>query len=85
LKLVLKQAVASIPDYCLVGLMTFGEFVSLHQLSSEMPTCVVFRGTDNLTRAEVRAAANLSIPFCSNPLRLGSTILFSPWEIPPKP
>jgi len=54
LRLALKQVVASIPDYCLVGLLTFGEFVGLHQLGSEMPTCVVFRGTDNLSGAEVR-------------------------------
>ena len=53
LKEALRQAAASIPDYCLVGLITFGEFVGLHLLGSEMPTCVVFRGTDNLSGAEV--------------------------------
>ena len=54
LKETLTSALSGLPSNALVGLITFGKTVQVHELSTPfMPRCYVFRGTKDLTSKQV--------------------------------
>lgn len=50
----MKRLLALLPERCLVGLITFGALVALHELSSEMPKAFLFRGDRDISGPQVR-------------------------------
>ena len=51
------QALQMIPDYCHVGLITYGTHVHVHELGfAECSKCFVFRGSKEYTPQQVRGA-----------------------------
>ena len=60
-KTAVQQALTMIPEYALVGLVTFGTHVHVHELGfQECPKAYVFRGTKDYTPQQVRAC----LPAC---------------------
>ncbi|CAN6486897.1 unnamed protein product [Victoria cruziana] len=59
LKLALIQAVDLLPDRSLVGLITFGTFVQVHELGfATMPKSYVFRGGKEVTKEQILEQMN---------------------------
>lgn len=56
----MKQLLSLLPDHCLVGLITFGALVALHELSSDLPKAYVFRGDRALSGSQVKQPYTLS-------------------------
>lgn len=55
LKETLSQALANVPSNGLVGLITYGRTVQVHELGAAfMPRCYVFRGAKDLTAKQVQ-------------------------------
>ena len=51
----LGQLVALLPEECLVGLITFGATVTVHELcDGPMPKSYVLRGTDDITQDQLK-------------------------------
>ena len=51
----LGQLVALLPEECLVGLITFGATVTVHELcDGPMPKSYVLRGTDDVTQEQLK-------------------------------
>ena len=49
------QLVALLPEECLVGLITFGATVTVHELcDGPMPKSYVLRGTDDVTQEQLK-------------------------------
>ncbi|DBA70425.1 TPA: hypothetical protein ACH3X2_011834 [Trebouxia sp. C0005] len=57
-----KQMLQMLPEYCLVGLITFGAMVTVHELAaSEIPRAYLFRGTKETTAQEVAKLLGLGL------------------------
>ncbi|KAK9805138.1 hypothetical protein WJX72_001479 [[Myrmecia] bisecta] len=62
MKEAIKQALALLPDTALVGLISFGAMVNVHELGfSEVPKAYVFRGTRETSAAEVAKMLGLGV------------------------
>lgn len=61
LKRGLKKALSLLPDRCLLGLMTFGALVALHELSSDTPKAFLFRGDRAMSGGQVRRESSKSL------------------------
>lgn len=58
----LTIALSSIPPNCLIGLITFGKYVHVHELGFEaIPKSYVFRGSKDYTQAQVQEALNIGV------------------------
>lgn len=56
------QLVALLPEECLVGLVTFGATVTVHELKdSPMPRSFVLRGTDDITQDQLKKLLQLEL------------------------
>ena len=55
LKKALRQVLLLLPPYCLVGIISYGSLVYIHQLTREMPTVTCFQATANTGKQEVGA------------------------------
>ena len=54
LKIALRQVLNEIPEYCMLGLITFGTHVQVYELGmSECTKAYVFRGTKDYTAAQI--------------------------------
>ena len=61
LKTALKQAIELIPEHALVGMVTFGTQVQVHELgSAEMPKSYVFRGSKEISKETILDQLGLS-------------------------
>ncbi|MCO5569506.1 hypothetical protein L7F22_023219 [Adiantum nelumboides] len=61
LKTALKQAIELLPEHALVGLITFGTQVHVHELgSAEMPKAYVFRGSKEIAKETILDHLGLS-------------------------
>lgn len=61
LKTALKQAIELIPEHALVGMVTFGTQVQVHELgSTEMPKSYVFRGSKEISKETILDQLGLS-------------------------
>jgi protein transport protein SEC23 len=59
-KTAVAQALTMVPDYCLVGLVTFGTHVHVHELGfAECPKAYVFRGSKDYAPAAVQEQLGL--------------------------
>jgi len=57
LQLSVEQAIALLPESTLVGVVTFGAAVYVHEmLAADIPRCVMFRGSQEATKASLVAA-----------------------------
>ncbi|KAL3133000.1 hypothetical protein ABBQ38_006909 [Trebouxia sp. C0009 RCD-2024] len=57
-----KQMLQMLPEYCLVGLITFGAMVKVHELAaSEIPKAYLFRGTRETTAQQVAKMLGLGL------------------------
>jgi protein transport protein SEC23 len=60
-KSAMRQAIGLIPDHALVGLITFGTQVHLHELGfSDLTKIFVFRGTKEITKEQILDQLGLS-------------------------
>ena len=58
----LGQLVALLPEECLVGLITFGATVTVHELcDGPMPKSYVLRGTDDVTQEQLKKLLGLEL------------------------
>ena len=59
----LGQLVALLPEECLVGLITFGATVTVHELcdGNAFPKSYVLRGTDDVTQDQLKKLLNLEL------------------------
>ena len=66
------QLVALLPEECLVGLVTFGATVTVHELcESAMPRSYVLRGTDDITQEQLKRLLQLELSPHEQVCRLG--------------
>lgn len=57
MKLAVEQAITMLPDSTLVGVITFGSMVYVHEMAAgDMPSCVMFRGSRELAKMDLLAA-----------------------------
>ena len=68
----LGQLVALLPEECLVGLITFGATVTVHELcdGNAFPKSYVLRGTDDVTQDQLKKLLTWSSPRPSTPLTI---------------
>ena len=58
----LGQVIALLPEECLVGLVTFGATVTVHELcGGAMPKSYVLRGTDDITQDQLKKLLGLEL------------------------
>ena len=61
LKNLLLQIISILPQNCLIGLITFGNLIYIHELKfSEVPRCYVFNGQKNYNSLELKTLLNLT-------------------------
>jgi protein transport protein SEC23 len=58
----LGQLVALLPEECLVGLVTFGATVTVHEVcAGAMPKAFVLRGTDDISQDSLKKLLGLEL------------------------
>jgi protein transport protein SEC23 len=68
----LQQSINFIPQDAMIGLITYGKMVQVHELGFEdCPKCYVFRGDKEMNSKAVQD--QLGLPTSSDPLQKGAT------------
>lgn len=77
----LQQSINFIPEDALIGLITYGKMVFLHELGfSHCPKAYVFKGDGNLTPKEIQEQLGLNLS--SDPLNKGDSSALKRFLVP---